>query len=144
MQSAFITASKARRRDLTRGLLALLALGLLNSGCVCVLRCGSPATEVKLRLDTLQTQDWSVRIATEPPSTHSVAPTGCVEFTVRAMRGSCDYYLFGCLKTRDGSAEAVPVVEVVRDGRVLRKLSLDDIAKLPRDAAGFSVMKIAH
>jgi hypothetical protein len=54
----------------------------------------------------------------------------------------CDVYVLGFIKTRDGSAESVRVIEVRRAERVLRKLSLSQIAKLPIDDAGCSLVRI--
>jgi len=84
-----------------------------------------------------------VRIALEQQSAdYPVAPDGRVEFTVPRFSNGCDIYVFGFIKTRDGSAESVRVVEVRRAERVVRRLSLAQIAKLPADDAGYSIVKI--
>ena len=71
-----------------------------------------------------------------------MAVDGQVSFTVPSFHHGCDLYLFGVVKTRDGSAENVRVIELRRDGRVVRRLSLNQIARLPRDKAGYGVVRV--
>jgi hypothetical protein len=83
-----------------------------------------------------------VRVALEQPADYPVAADGHVTFIVPSFQHGCDIYLFGVAKVRDGAAEDVRVIEVRRDARVIRRLSLTQIAKLPRDEAGYAVIKI--
>jgi hypothetical protein len=87
---------------------------MLSSGCVHALRTSSSPTDVKLCLIASQPQKHSVRIGTEIPAEHLVADNGKVAFTVPRLSGGCDVYLFGVIKTRDGSAEKVPMIELRR------------------------------
>ena len=123
-------------------LLALLPLAFLASGCVNALHVSSSPTDVRLRVQASQPRQHTVRVALERPADYPVASDGRVEFTVPRFSHGCDVYIFGIIKTRDGSAESVRVVEVRRAERVLRRLSLTEIAKLPTDEAGYSVVKI--
>src|SRR5262245_51867140 len=110
-------------------ILASLALALLASGCVYALRGGSDPTDVKLRVQTPQPQQHIVRVAlNREGADYRVGSDGRVEFTVPRFSNGCDVYVFGFIKTRDGSAEGVRLVELHRDARVLRKLSLRQIA----------------
>jgi len=122
--------------------LALLPLVFLASGCVYALHVSSLPTDVKLRVQASQPQQHAVRVALEQSSDYPVAADGRVEFTVPRFSHGCDVYVFGVIKTRDGSAESVRIVELRRAGRVVRRLSLSQIAKLPTDEAGYSIVKI--
>jgi len=122
--------------------LAVLPLALLASGCVYALHVSSEPTHVKLRVQASQPQQHTVRVALDEPVDYPVASDGRVEFTVPRFSHGCDVYVFGFIKTRDGSAEGVRVIEVRRVERVLRKLSLVQIAKLPKDEAGYSLVRI--
>jgi hypothetical protein len=121
--------------------LASLTLAFLVSGCVTALHVASPPTPVQLRLQSSQPQQHIVRVALETPADYQVASDGRVQFTVPPFWNGCDVYVFGVIKVRDGSAENVRVVELRREGRIVRKLSLAEISKLPKDEAGFSVVK---
>jgi hypothetical protein len=122
--------------------LAVLPLALLASGCVYALHVSSEPTHVQLRLQSPQPQLHTVRVALENPADYPVAPDGRVEFTVPRFSHGCDVYGLGFIKTRDGSAERVRIVEVRRSERVLRKFSLSQVAKLPRDDTGYSLVTI--
>lgn len=122
--------------------LAVLPLVLLASGCVYALHVSSEPTHVKLSVQASQPQQHTVRVALDGPVDYLVAPDGRVEFTVPRFSHGCNVYVFGFIKTRDGSAEGVRVIEVRRVERVLRKLSLAQIAKLPKDEAGYSLVRI--
>ena len=122
--------------------LTLLPLALLASGCVTALHVASQPTNVRLRVQASHPEQHTVRVALEQTADYQVAPDGRVEFTVPRFSHGCDGYVLGVIKTRDGSAESVRVVEVRRAERVLRRLSLTQIAKLPTDEAGYSVVRI--
>jgi hypothetical protein len=53
-------------------------------------------------------------------------------------------YLFDVIKIQDGSAEKLRVVEVRHEGRVIRRLSLSQIANLMRDEAGYSIVRVGE
>src|SRR4051794_14464532 len=118
--------------------LAILPWALLASGCVYALHMSSEPTHVKLSVQSSQPQQHTVRVTLDDPVDYPVAADGRVEFTVPRFSHGCDVYVLGFIKTRDGSAESVRVVEVRRAEQVLRKLSLCQIAKLPKDDAGCS------
>jgi hypothetical protein len=126
----------------TLPLLTFLALVFLASGCVNALHVASQPTDVKLRVQATHPQQHTVRVALEQSADYPIASDGRVEFTVPGFSHGCDVYVFGFIKTRDGSAESVRVVELRRAERVVRRLSLAQIAKLPTDQAGYSILKI--
>ncbi len=116
-------------------------LALLASGCVYALHMSSDPTKVKLRVQSSQPQQHTVRVALDEPVDYPVAADGRVEFVVPRFSHGCDVYVLGFIKARDGSAENVRVVDVRRGKRVLRKLSLTQIAKLPKDDTGCSLVR---
>ena len=63
-------------------------------------------------------------------------------FTVPPFRRGCTTYLFDVIKLSDLRPEHTRVVEVRREQRVVRKLSLSQIAKLPEDAGGYRIVKV--
>jgi hypothetical protein len=126
----------------TLSVLTVLPLALLASGCVYALHMSSEATHVQFRLQSAQPQHHMVRVALEPPRDYQVGSDGRVEFTVPRFSHGCDVYVLGFIKARDGAAENARVVQVRRSERVVRKLSLAQIATLPRDDAGYTLVKI--
>lgn len=122
----------------------LLVLPFLVSGCAIAKRVGSPSTEVALRVRTAQPQHYLVRVAGQQSADYPVAADGLVKFTVPAFAGGCDMYLFDVIKIQDGSAEKLRVVEVRHEGRVIRRLSLSQIANLMRDEAGYSIVRVGE
>jgi hypothetical protein len=124
--------------------LAALPLAFLASGCVYALHMSSEPTPVKLRVLASQPHQHTVRVVLESPADYPVAPDGRVELTVPPFSHGCDVYVFGVIRARDGSAEGVRVIEVRRAERVLRQLSLSQIAKLPTDDTGYSLVRIGE
>jgi hypothetical protein len=122
--------------------LAVLPLALLDTGCVNALHLSSKPTHVQIRLESSQPQKHTMRVALHEPVDYPVSPDGRVEFPVPRFSNGCDVYVLGFIKTRDGSPENVRVVAVRHAERVLRKLSLSQIAKLPKDDARYSLVRI--
>ena len=137
-----IPASHPKEMRRTFRFLAFFSLTLLASGCVCALHESSAETQLKLRLQSPQPEQLTVRVALEPSVDYQADQSGHVEFTVPRFSHGCDLYVFGVVKTRDGSAEDVRIVEVRRGQRVLRKLSLAEIAKLLTDTEGYRIVGI--
>jgi hypothetical protein len=54
----------------------------------------------------------------------------------------CNAYLFGVVKIGDGSPKNLSAIHVLRHARVVRKLSLAQIAKLPADAEGYHILVV--
>jgi hypothetical protein len=122
-------------------IVSLLTLSFSLSGCVYALRVASPPADVKLGLQSPRPEQHFVRVALAHPVDYPVGSNGRVEFTVPSLRSGCDVLLFG-IKMRDGSAEKVRVIEVRDQERVVRKFSLADVARLPRDEAGYRIVKV--
>jgi len=121
----------------------LLLLVTLLMGCAYHLHPFSPPTVVKLHLQATRPERYDVRVtAREPASDYPVTPDGRVTFTVPPFRRGCSTYLFDVIKINDATPARTRVVELRREQRVVRKLSLSQIAKLPEDAAGYRIVRV--
>ena len=120
-----------------------LLLVMLLTGCAYSLHPYSRPADVKLQVQSVRPERYTVRVtAAEPASDYPVAPDGRVTFAVPSFRRGCSTYLFGAIKIGDATPERIRVVEVRREQRVVRKLSLSQIAKLPEDSAGFRIVRV--
>jgi len=127
-------------QDILKILGLLLVTGL--SGCAYVLPACSRPANVQLKVQASQPERYAIRVtALEPPSDYSVAADGRVTFTVPSFREGCSIYLFEVVKVADARPERIPVVQVLREGRTVRKLSLARIAKLPEDDSGYRIVR---
>lgn len=130
-----------RKRHLTM-LPLLLAMASL-SGCAYVLPLATRPTDVKLRVQTSHPENHIIRVtAFEPPSDYPINSDGTVSFTVPQFRRGCSIYVLGAIKVADGRPERLRVVEVRNEKRALRRLSLNQLAKLPEDANGYRTIKL--
>jgi hypothetical protein len=119
--------------------LAALLIGASVTGCVYALRPSNLASQQKLRLETAAPQQYSVQVADKVEE--RVPPDGRIVVAVPPLERGCATYLFGLVKIKDQSPENVRAI-VVKDGdRVVKKLSLNDIAKLPTDGNGYHVVR---
>jgi len=72
-----------------------------------------------------------------------VAADGRVRFEVPVYSRHCRPYLFGIVPlNKPTPVEERRVIQVLRDGRIVRKLSANEIARLPADAEGYSLLEI--
>src|SRR4051794_37677750 len=122
---------------------AALFLASFLSGCVSALMEGSRPTDVRLKLESPQPQQYIARVALESSVEYPVPSDGRVQFTVPSFHNGCSYYFLG-IETHDGSAEALRVIELRRGELVVRRLSLREIAKLPQDEAGFRIVRVRN
>ena len=123
-----------RRALLISSLLPLL----LMTGCVKALRQYNTPSQQKLHVQAASPTNCVVRVADE--KSFPVAVDGRVTFDVPRLPRGCDTYLFGVVKIGDGSPENVPAIHVLRDGKIVRKLSLTKLGKLPVDAEGYHIL----
>jgi len=73
---------------------------------------------------------------------YSVGSDGLVRFDVPSLPRGCAVRLFGAVKIADSRSEDVRAIHLMKDNKIVRKLSLNDISKLPVDAHGVRVMKV--
>lgn len=126
-------------------ILAMIGLTLTQSGCA--IRCG-PAHTVpaqKVHVVALSPSDYSVRVITcdGAHTDTSVPADGRLSFDVPIGSRYCTPYLFGVIKVGSSTpVEKRRVIRVMRGERVIRRLSASDIARLPADAEGYSILRI--
>jgi hypothetical protein len=65
-----------------------------------------------------------------------------VTFDVPVSSRHCTQYFLGIRVHRPTPVEKRRVIQVVRGDKVVRKLSADDIARLPTDSDGYHVLQI--
>ena len=118
-----------------------LCLPLLLSGCAYALAMRNRETQVKLRLDGASTAQCRLQLGDDRVVVHHSDESGRVEFVVPPMQSGCRVYLFGVLKVADHSAAARRVLHVCTEDRIVSRLSLQDIERLPLDDDGYRVLK---
>lgn len=112
-------------------------------GCSYVLPLATRPTDVKLRVQTSHPENHIILVtAFEPPSEYPIRSDGTVSFTVPQFRRGCSIYVLDVIKIADGRPERLRVVEVRNEKRALRRLSLNQLAKLPQDADGYRTIKL--
>jgi hypothetical protein len=75
---------------------------------------------------------------------YDFTPDGRTVFAVPPLPRGCSVYLFGLLKVRESSAYDVKAVKLLKNDRVVRRFSLNEIDRLPRDEAGSFVIAIKN
>lgn len=109
-------------------------------GCVTALHPYNQPLQEKLRLQSAMPQQYTVCVAEN--TDYQVAPDGRVIVDVPRLERGCATYLFGVVKVNDSSSEDVPAIHLKKEGRTVRKLSWNDIAKLPVDDEGYHLVKV--
>lgn len=113
---------------------------LLVTGCVYSLHPYSAASQQKLHIRSTSPAGYVVQVMDEEPV--PVAEDGRVLFDVPPMRRGCDVHLFGILKIADGSPDKIPAIHLLTDDKIVRKLSIKQIGKLPLDDEGYRFLLI--
>jgi len=121
-------------------LLSLSILFAFVAGCVHALHPYNQPSQQKLRLQSLGPQEYTIRVADK--ADYSVPADGRVVVEVPQLDRGCATYLFGVLKVNDSSPYDVPAIQVKKHDRAIRKLSLNDLKKLPTDTEGYRVVKV--
>jgi hypothetical protein len=122
----------------TGGTLAVLCI--LLSGCLTALHPYNQPTQAKLRLLSAKPEQYTIRVA--DTTDYSVDGDGRALVNVPQLERGCATYLFGIVKVKDSSSEDVPAIHVQKDGRIIQKLSLNDLAKLPVDSEGYRLVRV--
>jgi len=120
--------------------LTALFIVLSATGCACHLYPYNTPSQHKLRVQADSPASYVIRVADE--QAYPVAPDGRVTFDVPSLPRGCNVYLFDVIKISDGSSENLRAIQLLRDGKVLRRFSLKQLAKLPTDAEGYSTVKV--
>jgi hypothetical protein len=131
-----------RRRAI---MVTALCLTMLGTGCAIV--CGPVHTLPPQRLHLIAASPsiYTIRvIAGEEFKTDTlVPPDGRVAFDVPLGSRYCTSYLLGFIKVDSPTpVEKRRVIRVMRGEKAVRKLSAEDIAKLPADFDGYHILKM--
>jgi len=118
---------------------ALLAM-LFLTGCVYALRPGNNPSQQKLCLHSASPANYIIRVV--DTNDFPVAADGRVTINIPTLRRGCDTYLFGFIKLSDGSPEHLKAIHVLRDEKIVRKLSLEKLKKLPTDTEGYHTLDL--
>jgi len=115
-------------------------LVLLLVGCTYALQPYNRPGPEKLQIITTRTGQHAIRI--ENHCDTPVGADGRVVVDVPTLPRGCSPYLFGVIKLGDGSPERLAAIHVLRDGKVVRKLSLKEVHGLPMDADGYRKVEL--
>ncbi len=115
---------------------------LLCSGCLTMVDYASiPPFEQKLRLIATAPEDYTVRVSSQKAVPLSVSSDGRITFFVPRRSGGGATYLLKIRIARTSGAEA-KYVFIVRGKSLIKKLSVSDLKKLPKDNDGYSLLRI--
>ena len=122
-----------------------LALSITVTGCAVV--CGPVQTVPPQRLQVTAPTPaiYTIRVATGDGEKRDtpVPANGRVAFDVPIGSRYCTSYLFGFIKVSSPTpVEKRRVIRVMRSEKVVRKLSAEDIAKLPANSDGYHILKM--
>jgi hypothetical protein len=70
-----------------------------------------------------------------------IPPDGRVTLQFPVLPRQCSTYFLG-FRIKDRSVEARDLVHFIRDGRVVKRLSVNEIRRLPADALGFHKIRL--
>ena len=122
---------------------ALFTLLLLAAASAFFLMCGTiralpknnlPA-QYRLALGAGKAGAYAIRVVSSQTNEFPISPTGEVTIAVPALGRSCSLVCWG-ITLQDGSPFNRKVFELVRDGHVVRRLSLRQLEALPLDSSG--------
>jgi len=114
---------------------------LLASGCVYALAVQNPEHRVKMKIGAQSPTDYCVVVAEDQLRPFCFDESGQVEFTVPPLETGCRVYFLGILKVADHSAAGRRAMCVYRNKRLVARLSLRDIERLPIDSDGYRLLK---
>ena len=128
-------------------IVAALCLTMLGTGCAIV--CGPVHTvpPQKLHVMAASPSIYTIRVATGDGANADspVPPDGRVGFDVPIGSRYCTSYLFGFIKVSSPTpVEKRRVIWVMRGEKVVRKLSAENIAKMPADSNGYRILKMEN
>jgi hypothetical protein len=130
------------------GALLLVGLVLFQGGCVTACGPGRHPPPQKLQIVAPSPASYTVQVLPthqypDEPVATPVPSDGRVQFDVPINTPHCKQYLFGVIRLNpDGRPEAKRRIRVMEGKKTVRKLSVDDISKLPADAEGYHLLKL--
>ena len=126
---------------MTRALaIAGFLLALTMTGCVYALHPYNALSRQSLQIQPPAPERYTVRV--DEAQSCPVASDGRVSFEVPPLPRGCADYLFGLVKVADHRSEDVRAIKVLKDGEVVRRLSLNQLSKLPVGSDGTRVLTL--
>lgn len=118
----------------------LLVVCAALAGCVHADGPYNQPSQEKLRLESKAPKAYTVQVAdkAEVP----VGADGRIVIEIPRLQRSHKTYLFGIAKVGESSTEDVAAIALKKDGRTVRKLSLNDLKHFPTDSEGYRVLKV--
>ena len=119
---------------------SLVAACAALAGCVHTDGPYNPPSQERLRLESKVPQTYAVQVAdgAEVP----VAADGRVVVEIPRLQRRHAAYLFGVAKVSESSPEDMPAIALKKEGRTVRKFSLNDLKKLQTDGEGYKLLKV--
>jgi len=123
------------------GWAALLSGAVTLSGCALGLPGYNQPFQEKVVVITPSPEAVQVRIEGSQQESIRVPADGRTIVQIPVVSRECSTYLFG-LRIKDRSVEARKLIAFVRDGRVVKKISVNSLRRLPVDPAGYHELKL--
>ena len=120
--------------------LAFTCGALLLSGCEYALNKTNPPSIERIKVVAPAGSQYAIRIENHEET--AVPQDGKVDLAVPSLGRGCSVYLFGLIQVREGNPEYFRAIHVVRDGKVVRNLSLHSLHKIEPDTEGYRRVKL--
>jgi hypothetical protein len=116
-------------------------LGVCGAAAGCVVADGpyNQPSRVKLHLESPTPQVYTVQVASD--AAFPVGTDGRVVVKVPRLERGHATYMFGVAKVSESSPYDIVAIDLKEGGRTVRKLSLNDLKKLPTDSEGCTLVK---
>ena len=117
----------------------LAATCVLGNGCAKALMKSNNPSKERVRIVASQAEGYTIVVADE--NTYQVPTDGRLTLDIPRLPSGCATYVFG-VKVASESSYDVPAIDVKKGGESVRKLSLNDVARLEKDEQGYRVLKL--
>jgi hypothetical protein len=117
----------------------LLAVCAAATGCVVADGPYNQPSRVKLHLESPTPQAYTVHVASN--AAFPVGADGRVVVDVPRLERGHATYLLGVAKVSQSSPYDIAAIDLKEGGKTVRKLSLNDLKKLPTDSEGYTLVK---
>ena len=118
---------------------SLLCCCFLLSGCLIADGPSNNPSKEQLRIQSSTPQAFAVIVADN--ISYSVPIDGRVTIGIPPLGRGCTRYLLG-VKLEQYSCDDLPAIKIRNPDGTMRKLSLNQLHKLPQDDAGFYLLKV--
>jgi len=127
-------------------LFGLIALGFaVSSGCAYRLPVSNVPSEQRLRIVARSPERYIARVKASDTAEFPVASDGRVTIDVPRLPRACSVYLFDRIRISGGVKPlTTKAILLLESGNLTTSLSLAEIAKLPSDASGYHILKMAR